>query len=341
MNKSKILVLMHELLLPPTKMTAKERLKSKAATEYDVVSTLRKLNHEVLALGLYDQTAPITRAIEEWQPDIVFNLMEEFNSNASLDHSVVSFLELHRVPYTGCNPQGLILARNKALCKKILNYHEINTAHFEVFPVNGPGETREEKLAYPVIVKCLKEEGSLGLSQSSIVYNRLKLIERVKYIHKKFQVDAIAEEFIEGREFFLGIMGNQRPDTLPIWELLVKNSKNPPMEFYSDRAKFNMSYRKKKGIITQKATLSQELEQELIRLGLETYNALQLNGYARIDFRMDKNNKIYVLEANPNPDIAYDDEFALSAEYKGLSYPNLLKNIISIGFDWHRIKMAS
>lgn len=341
MSKSKILVIMHESLVPPTKMTAKERLKSNAATEYDVVSTLRQLNYEVLPLGLYDQTAPITKAIEEWRPDIVFNLMEEFNANASLDHSVVSFLELHQVPYTGCNPQGLILARNKALSKKILNYHGINSARFEVFPVNGPRETKEGELRYPVIVKCLKEEGSLGLSQSSIVYNRPKLIERVKYIHKKFQVDAIAEEFIEGREFFLGILGNERPETLPVWELLVKKSKNPAMEFYTDRAKFNMDYRERKGIITEKANLSPELEEEMKRLGLETYRALQLNGYARIDFRMDQNNKIYVLEANPNPDIAFDDEFALSAEYKGLNYQNLLNQIIILGLDWHRFKMVA
>jgi len=322
-------------------MTAKERLNSNATTEYDVVSTLRSLNHEVMPLGLYDQTAPITKAISEWRPDIVFNLMEEFNANASLDHGLVSFLELHRVPYTGCNPQGLILARNKALSKKILNYHSINTARFEVFPINGIIESRETGLNYPVIVKCLKEEGSLGLSQSSIVYNREKLIERVKYIHKKFQVDAIAEEFIEGREFFLGLLGNQQVEALPVWELIIKNSKNPSMEFYSDQAKFNLNYRERKGILTQKADLPADLEKEMIKLGLETYSALQLNGYARIDFRMDKNNKVYVLEANPNPNIALDDEFALSAQFMGLNYPNLLKKIIKLGLEWNPVKIAA
>lgn len=332
---------MHESLVPPTKMTAKERLKSNASTEYDVVSTLKELDHEVLPLGLYDQTAPITKAILEWQPDIVFNLMEEFNANASLDHGLVSFLELHRVPYTGCNPQGLILARNKALSKKILDYHAINTARFEVFPINGPKESKEIGLNYPVIVKCLKEEGSLGLSQSSIVYNRPKLIERVKYIQKKFQVDAIAEEFIEGREFFLGLLGNQQIEALPVWELIIKNSKNPSMEFYSDQAKFNINYRQRKGILTQKADLPADIEKEMIKLGLETYSALQLNGYARIDFRMDKNNKVYVLEANPNPNIALDDEFALSAQFMGLTYPNLLKKIIKLGLEWNQVKMVA
>jgi D-alanine-D-alanine ligase len=340
-NNSKILVMMHESLVPPSKMSAKERLNSNLATEYDVVSTLRELNYEVMPLGLYDQTEPITKAITEWQPDIVFNLMEEFNANASLDHGLVSFLELHQVPYTGCNPQGLILARNKALSKKILDYHDINTARFEVFPINGPRESKDRDLNYPVIVKCLKEEGSLGLSQSSIVYNRPKLIERVKYIHKKYQVDAIAEEFIEGREFFLGILGNHQVETLPVWELIMKNSKNPSKEFYSDQAKFNLNYRQRKGIITQKAHLPAELEAEMIKLGLETYSALQLNGYARIDFRMDKNNKVYVLEANPNPNIALDDEFALSAQFMGLTYPNLLKKIIKLGIEWHQVKMAA
>jgi D-alanine-D-alanine ligase len=332
---------MHESLVPPTKMTAKERLNSNAATEYDVVTTLRELNNEVLPLGLYDQTAPIFKAIAEWKPDIVFNLMEEFNANASLDHSLVSFLELQRIPYTGCNPQGLILARNKALSKKILDYHGINTARFEVFPLKGPSESPTRELTYPVIVKCLREEGSLGLSQSSIVYNRPKLLERVKYIHKKFLADAIAEEFIPGREFYLGILGNENPILLPTWELLIKNSQNSPMEFYTDKAKFDLKYRQKKGISTQKADLSFKLEEEIKDIGLKTFRALQLNGYARIDFRMDEKNKIYVLEANPNPDIAVDDEFALSANFNGLNYPHLLKKIIKLGLDWHRVKMAA
>ena len=341
MIKSKILVIMHESLVPPTRMSAKERLYSEMATEYDVVTTLRSLNHEVLPLGLYDQTSPISEALTKWQPQIVFNLMEEFNANSSLDQNVVSFLELHQVPYTGCNPEGLMLARNKGLSKKILNFHKINTARFEVFPLRGLREIKDQELKYPVIVKCLKEEGSLSLSQSSIVYDREKLLERVNYIHKKFQVDAIAEEFIEGREFFLGILGNQQVDTLPVWELLVKNSKNPSMEFYSDRAKFNQNYRERKGIITQAAKLPKEIEEEMKRLGLETYSALQLSGYARIDFRMDQNNKIYVLEANPNPNIAFDDEFALSADFMGLTYPNLLNKIIKLGLEWHQLKMVA
>ncbi len=341
MNNLKILVLMHESLVPPDKMSAKERLSSNKITEYDVVSTLKGLGNDVLALGIYDKTEPIFKAINEWKPNIVFNLMEEFNANASLDHSIVSFLELHQIPYTGCNPHGLILARNKALSKKILNYHGINTARFEVYPIKGPSEILEEKLSFPVIVKCLKEEGSLGLSQSSIVYTRAKLLERVKYIHSKYQVDAIAEEFIPGREFFLGILGNQDPAVLPSWELIIKNSKNPSMEFYTDRAKFNPSYRERKGICTEKAILPKGIEELVKNIGIKTYSALQITGYARIDFRMDENNKIYVLEANPNPDIAKDDEFALSADYSGLSYPNLLQKIIRLGFDWHKAKMVA
>jgi D-alanine-D-alanine ligase len=322
-------------------MTAKERETSIMATEYDVVSTLKNLNNDVMLLGLYDKTEPIFKSITQWRPDIVFNLMEEFNAKASLDHSVVSFLEMNQIPYTGCNPQGLILARNKGLSKKILNYHGINTPRFEVFPVKGPFEAPMEKLKYPIIVKCLREEGSLGLSQSSIVYNRSKLLERVKFIHKKFKADAIAEEFISGREFYLGILGNEEPTILPTWELVIKNSKNPEMEFYSDKAKFDLNYRQKKGVTTKKADLPIHIEEEIKKIGIKTYSSLQLNGYARIDFRMDLNNKIYVLEANPNPNIASDDEFALSAQFNGLDYPNLLKKIIKLGLDWHQLKMAA
>jgi D-alanine-D-alanine ligase len=320
-------------------MTKAERLKSDVATEYDVLTNLKNLNYKTLPLGVSGDASVISRAIRYFNPDIVFNLMEEFHQKASFDQNVVSFLEINKIPYTGCNPQGLILARNKDLAKKILKFHGISTPDFKVYPVNS--KIKKAGLNFPVIVKCLNEEGSLGLTKASIVGNEIKLQERVKYIHEKFKVDAIAEEFISGREFFVGLIGNQKVDVLPPWEFLI-NGKNPPRnEFYTDKAKFDLDYRKRKGIITKRAKLSEYKEREIKKICRDTFNILQLNGYARIDLRMDDKGKIWVIEANPNPDIAFDDEFAASAKYLGIDYPVLLKRIIDLGLKWHELKMVA
>ena len=335
----KVLVLLHEYLVPPDQMTKAERLKSDVATEYDVLTNLKNLNYKILPLGVSGDASVISRAIRYFDPDIVFNLMEEFHNKASFDQNVVSFLEMNKIPYTGCNPQGLILARNKDLAKKILKFHGISTPDFRVYPINSP--LKKAGLNFPVIVKCLSEEGSLGLTKASIVVSEQKLQERVKYIHEKFCVDAIAEEFISGREFFVGLIGNEKLEVLPPWEFLI-NGKNPPQnEFYTDKAKFDLGYRKRKGIITKRANLSEYKEREIKKICRDTFSVLQLNGYARIDLRMDDKGKIWVIEANPNPCMAFDDEFASSAKYLGIDYPVLLKRIIDLGLRWHKLKMVA
>ncbi|RLA63053.1 MAG: D-alanine--D-alanine ligase [Epsilonproteobacteria bacterium] len=335
----KVMILLHEYLIPPDRLTKAERLKSNTATEYDVLTNLKNLNYEVLPLGVSNDASIITRAIDNFKPTIVFNLMEEFHHKASFDQNVVSFLEMNKIPYTGCNPQGLMLARNKDLAKKILKFHGIATPAFHVYPLGSV--LKMPDLKFPLIVKCLNEDGSLGLSKASIVNNEKKLFERIKFIHKKFEVDAIAEEFISGREFFVGLLGNQKLHVLPPWEFLI-NGKNPPKdEFYTDKAKFDLGYRKKKGIVTKKAELSELKLEEIKKICKETFGVLQLNGYARIDLRMDERGKLWVIEANPNPDIAFDDEFAQSAKHLGMDYPLLLEKIIGLGLKWHKLQSAA
>ena len=333
------MVLLHEYLVPPDQMTKAQRLKSETATEYDVLTNLKFLNYKVLPLGVSSDASVISKAIRDFNPTIVFNLMEEFHHKASFDQNVVSFLEMNKIAYTGCNPQGLMLARTKDLAKKILKFHGISTPDFKVYLINAPIKTGN--LTFPVIVKCLSEEGSLGLTKASIVHNEKKLGERVRFIHEKFGVDAIAEEFISGREFFVGLLGNQKVDVLPPWEFLI-NGKNPPQnEFYTDKAKFDLGYRKRKGIITKRANLTDLKEREIKKICRNTFEVLQLNGYARIDLRMDDRGKIWVIEANPNPDIAFDDEFASSAKHLGIEYPNLLEKIVDLGLKWHKLKMSA
>lgn len=333
----RILVLAHESLIPPetVDLLADDFAYSPWITEYHVISNLKKMRHQVQTLGIYSDLKPIREAIEDFKPHIVYNLLEEFAGQSIYDQNVVSYLELLAIPYTGCHPRGLMLARDKALAKKILTYHRIKTPKFCVFPKNKKVQAPQH-LSYPLIVKCLHEEASYGISQASLVQDAPALYERVDYINQKLKVDAIAEQFIPGREFYVGILGNYRLKTLPVWELFFANTKNPQNEFYSRSAKFNKNYRGRHGIGTGVAEIHQEQQKKIFDICKRSYRALNLNGYARIDLRMDEAGSIYVLEVNPNPDISATDDFALSAEYAKIPYRDLLKKILNLGLSWSK-----
>lgn len=330
---------MHKSLIPPENVDESQIDWPNIdwETEYDVCKHLKKIGHDVFPLGVVSDLKKIREAIDEFKPHLIFNLLEEFDGEAIYDQNVVSYLELLRIPYTGCNPRGLMLARDKALAKKILTYHRIRTPKFWVFPKNRPRKI-PKNILFPLIVKCLNEEASLGIAQASIVHNHDKLKERVDFINRNLGVDAIAEQFIEGREFYVGVFGNHRLTTLPVWELEFKNSDSPEKEFYSSRAKFNDDYRVKKGIDTSKAVLSDEMEHKIHQICKKSYRALDLNGYARMDLRMTKDHQVYLLEANPNPNVSELDEFAESALYQKIEYPELLTKIINLGLSWQRIR---
>ncbi len=335
MSKLRILVLVHEALVPPEdiKKSVEEIEFEPWVTEYHVISTLKKMKHEVHVLGVYSDLRSIRNSVDEINPHVIYNLLEEFDGEALFDQNVVSYLELLRVPYTGCNPRGLILARDKALAKKILTYHRIPTPKFFVFPKNKRVK-RPKNLDFPLIVKCLTEEASFGISKASVVHNDEKLQERVEYINKKLNDDALVEQFVEGRELYVGIVGNYRAKILPVWELFFEKVDKPEKEFYSNRAKFNKKYRSNKGIKTGAATLEPALEKKISNICRRAYKVLNLSGYARIDIRLTADEKIYILEANPNPDISATDELAMSALHAKIKYKDLLKKILSLGIQW-------
>ncbi len=323
--------------MPPegVKLTRAQREKCQFKTEYDVVTTLRKSGHEVICLGVYDELAVLKKCLEEFKPNLVFNLLEEFNGNTLFDSHVVSFLELMKIPYTGSNPRGLMLARDKALAKKIMSYHRLKTPKFWVYPKNKKPKLKKS-MEFPLIVKCLWEEASYGIAKGSVVSTEAKLLERIKYIHETLDTDALVEQFVEGRELYVGIYGNDRPSALPVWELQFKNVQEPEKEIYSANAKFNEDYRKRKGITTGLAKLTEEEATRIQNICKRTYKCLGLSGYARIDLRYTDQQEVMILEANPNPDISFDDEFALSAEAAGKSYTDLLEKIMTLGLSWSR-----
>lgn len=332
MKKLRILVLTHPDLAPPdviSSLSPKEAFELK--TEVDVITTLRRIGHDVHVLGVQWELRPIREAVDVLKPDIVFNLLEEFHGETTYDHNVVGFLELMKVPYTGCNPRGLMLSRGKALSKKLLAYHRIRVPDFAVFPI-GRKVRRPRRLAFPLIVKSLIEHSSTGISQASVVDSDEKLAERVRFVHERIGTDAIAEQFIDGREIYVSVLGNDRLLAFTPWELIVaKGLPNEPL-IATARAKHDPDYQTKKGIsIRAVQELHPDVEERLLHDSKRIYRILELTGYARIDYRIDPAGRTFFLEANPNPDIAENEEFASAANFDDVPYPKLLERIIRLG----------
>lgn len=335
-TKLRVIVLMHKDLMPPETLEGVEnKEQAEWRTEYDVVNTLKQMGHEVYPVGLHSDLEVIAKAREEYKPQIAFNLLEEFDGKALFDQHVVSYLELMKQPYTGCNPRGLTLAHDKALTKKILSYHRIPVPGFAVFPANQK-IVRPRKLGFPLLVKSVTEEGSVGIAQASVVHDDEKLRERVEFIHRQTQSHAIAEQYIEGREIYVSVIGNRKLQTYTPWELLIQNLPDGALNIATGRLKWNTAYQKKVGLVTRAAALEPELQRKLERLSKRIYRLLGLSGYARLDYRLSNDSQFYLLEANPNPQIALNEDFADSAKHYGLSYGQLLQKIITLGLSYDR-----
>ena len=220
MRRLRTLVVVHASLVPPETLEGhSDKEIEEWRTEYDVTSTLRKLRHDVRCIGVLDSLTELRGAIADWHPDIVFNLLEEFDGIVTYDQHVVAFLELMRQPYTGCNPRGLLLSRDKSLSKQLLAFHRIATPQFAVFR-RGARFHVPRKLRFPLFVKSTVEDASLGIAQASVVEDAAKLKERIEFVHEQVKSDALVEEYIEGRELYVGMMGNERLTRLPVWEMV-------------------------------------------------------------------------------------------------------------------------
>jgi D-alanine-D-alanine ligase len=339
--KLRVLALVHRHLIPPD--TIEEGTDITAApwrTEYDVISTLTAMGHDVKTLGVHDDLGEIRRLATEWKPHIAFNLLEGFDDITIFDQNVVSHLELLKLSYTGCNPRGLLLARDKSLSKKLLAYHRIAVPEFEVVRIGRPIR-RPKRLQFPLIVKSLTQEASIGISQASVVDSDEKLKERVAFIHESIGTAALVEQYIEGRELYVGIIGNQTLQAMPVWELYFSNMPEGAKRIATDRVKWSVKYQKKYGIDSGPARdLPEAKSEEILHLCKRAYRALELSGYARIDLRFDESGNPWVIEANPNPQIAKGEDFAASAEKIGLSYEAVLQRIINLGLRWQPESVA-
>ncbi len=332
MRKLRILVPVHETLVPPESIDGiREKEAAEYRTEFDVTSCLRLMGHEVRPLGIGDSLSELRAVIQEWQPQVCFNLLEEFGGIVTYDQHVVAWLELLRQPYTGCNPRGMMLSRDKVLSKQILAYHRIPTPQFAVFR-RGHSIRIPSRLRYPMFVKSATEDASLGISQASIVDDATRLRERIAFIHEHTRSDALVEEFIDGRELYVGVLGNDRLRTLTPWEFIFGDLKAGRAAIATRKAKWDRAYQARHGITSGKAeNLPPGLAARLDALARRIYRALHMTGYARIDFRVHADGTPYVLEANANPNLEQEEDFADAALHDGITYPELLQRIVSLG----------
>jgi D-alanine-D-alanine ligase len=332
MRRLRVLVLMHPDFMPPDSTSGYTAQQINVwKTEYDIVSTLRAAGHEVRPLGVQDELKPVRDEIEGFKPQVVFNLLEQFHHEPIYDQHVASYFELMQIAYTGCNPRGLILARGKDLSKTLVHYRRIAVPAFAVFPMRRKVK-RPARLALPLIVKSLSEDASRGISQASVVETDEKLAERVAFIHERIGTAAIAEQYIEGRELYVGVLGNKRLRVLPVWELKFGNLAEGARPIATEKVKHDPSYQERAGIVDGPAEdLAPEVTSRIQRIAKRVYRTLGLDGYARIDFRLTADGIPYFIEANPNPEIAKSQEFATAALHDGLAYPDLLHRILALG----------
>lgn len=342
MKKLRVLVVAHASLVPPESLEGySDKEISEWRTEYDVTSTLRNSGHDVRCIGVLDSLTELRTAISEWKPDIVFNLLEEFDGIVTYDQHVVAFLELMRQCYTGCNPRGLLLSRDKSLCKQLLAFHRIPTPQFTVFP-RGSKIRIPRRIKFPLFVKSTEQDASLGISQASVVDDAVKLKERIEFVHEQVRSDALVEEFIEGRELYVGVMGNERLTRLPIWEMVFGSMPDSLAAIATRKVKWDKRYQQRYGITTRAAEdLPPSVVATLDRLSRRIYRALGMSGYARMDFRVTNDGQVYVLEANANPNLEAAEDFAASARAARIEYDELLEKLIALGMSYRAQWRAS
>ena len=297
--------------------------------EYNVIRALRWLGHTVNIISVGNDVSTIVAALTEKRPDVVFNLTEQFDDDRQKDSNIAALLEMMGVPFTGSGALGLALCRNKALCKQLLAAHRLNVPGHAVLPPGAPTLV-PRTLKYPLVVKPVYEDGSDGISNASLVRNEEELRERAAMVHERFRQPAIAEEYIEGRELYVSVVGNGRLTVLPPRELTFGNSENggPVMATY--RLKWNKAYQDKWKIKFGFGEFDPSQGLQIARVCRKAYNLLEICDYGRLDLRLTHDNTLYILEVNPNPNIGRDDELALSAAKAGIGYAALISRILRL-----------
>lgn len=297
-------------------------------TELDVLKCLKRLGHEVETLAVFDNVAAIVEKLTAYAPDVVFNLTESFYHDRSHEPNIPALLDLMKVRYTGSGPEALLLCKDKALAKKVLTYHRVRLPRFVVSHKARPLR-RLRRFTFPAFVKPVSEESSDGISQASLVKGEEEAVERARFLHQKFNCDALIEEYVDGRELYLSVLGNNRLTVFPPREIFFGQVPDDGPKFATFHAKWNDAYRKKWGIKNAAAApLPDGVLENLTRLARRIYRLLKIRGFGRIDVRITASGEVFVIEANPNPSLAHDEDFAQAAGAAGISYDALIQQIL-------------
>ena len=297
--------------------------------EYDVARALLKKGHDVRMLGIRDDIRLLVDRLGEFPPELVFNCCESFREGSQHEYAVAAVMEMHGYRHTGSSPTGLLVARNKSMSKKILAFHGIRVPDFAVFPP-GAEFVRPSALRSPLIVKPLLEDASVGIAQASVVADDESLAERARFIHEQFHQAAIAEELIEGRELYAGLLGNAKLEMLPVVELHFGKLPSAEQRIATYKMKWDEDYRERHKIRNDFARgLSEDVQAKIRQVCETSFHALGLQDYGRIDLRLTHDDEVYVLEVNPNPFIADEHELAMSAEKAGMKYEDFIQRIVA------------
>ncbi len=297
-------------------------------TENDVYRALLANGYEVRLLGLFNDIRPLLEEIDEFRPDVVFNLVEVFANQTHLEKNVAALLEMIGIPYTGARADTLFICNNKALSKRILRFHRLRVPRFQVF-YRRYRIWRPKTIKLPAIIKPLCEEASRGISQASVVDNDESFVDRIRFIHTNMNMDAIAEEYVEGRELYVGVMGIRRLLVLPPREMKFGQLPEEEPRIATYKAKWDDQYRERWNIRSEFAgKLANGVWNQIQETCKRAYRALNVRSYLRFDIRVTPDNRVTIIEPNANPCIARIDEFAQSAEKIGLGYDCLIQRIV-------------
>jgi D-alanine-D-alanine ligase len=298
--------------------------------EYQIAHALQERGHEVRLLGVCDDLQYLLRCLSEWKPDLVFNGAEAFRGNEALEYLLPGLLEAEGYRYTGAPPLALQMTRNKAISKKVLAYFGIKVPGFVSYRLHEKVE-QHPGLRFPLFVKPLQTDGSAGIARASLVQDMEALADRVAFIQDRFGQGAIAEEFVDGRELYVSVLGNDESlEILPIIEMVFDKSKTRPEERIATQfAKWDEGYRDRKGIRNVIARpLSKSVRERIYQTCRTAYRALWLRDYARLDLRLSPDGQIWVLEANANPFISYGHDMANAAAKAGMEYSDFIQRIV-------------
>jgi D-alanine-D-alanine ligase len=297
-----------------------------------IKEALLDLGYAVVLLPINRSIERITNGIAQEKPDLIFNLCETFRATDKFDFNVTALLELIGIPFTGSSSGSLFLSNDKFISKKLFSFQNIPYPKFFLVPIDREPEI-PKSFSFPLFVKPVHEDASIGIDVHSVVQNEEELKDKLKEIHEKIRDQALVEEYIEGREFFVSVLGRNPIEPLPVVELSFENWPKQKPKIYTYNAKMEEGSDEFKGtepIIPQNLPL--ELADKMQKFALKVYQALGASDYARIDLRLDKDGNFYVLEANLNPYLAKDAETAFAAKAAGMSYRDLIGHIVELAF---------